>query len=181
MIIFYVSIFCYILFRKNKYLEKNAISSILKETYKNALQPSLAIVAMVAIASIMNHAGMIHFLAKGLSRIFDQKLFPLISPFIGALGAFITGSNSNSNVLFGQLQMQTAQLLKLSVPLILAAQTAGGALGSIIAPAKVIVGCSTVGLNGKEGSVLGKLLIYGSIPIFLVALLSFILSLLEMI
>jgi lactate permease len=60
------------------------------------------------------------------------------------------------------------------VPVILAAQTAGGALGSIISPAKVIVGCSTVGLNGKEGQVLGKLLFYGSIPIFLVAFFTFV-------
>ncbi len=174
MIIFYVSLFCFVLFRKYGYLEKKAISSLFKETFKSALQPSLAILAMVGIASMMNHAGMIHILATGLSQVFDQKLYPLISPFIGALGAFITGSNSNSNVLFGQLQMQTAQLLKLSVPVILAAQTAGGALGSIISPAKVIVGCSTVGLNGKEGQVLGKLLLYGSIPIFLVAFFTYV-------
>ena len=57
--------------------------------------------------------------------------------------------------------MNTAELLDLNVLLILAAQTAGGALGSVLAPAKVIVGCSTVGLGGKEGEVMRKLLGYG--------------------
>jgi len=45
--------------------------------------------------------------------------------------------------------MQTAQLMGLDVTLVLAAQSAGGAVGSIFAPAKIIVGCSTVGLAGK--------------------------------
>ena len=50
----------------------------------------------------------------------------------------MTGSNTNSNVVFGQLQQETALVLALSVPLILAAQTTGGAIGSLFAPAKVI-------------------------------------------
>ena len=92
------------------------------------------------------------------------------------MDSFITGSNNNSNVLFGLLQMQTAQLLNLSVPLILAAQTAGASLGSIIMPAKLMVGCSTVGLTGKENTVIGKLLVFGMIPILIVAMLTFLLD-----
>ena len=93
-------------------------------------------------------------------------------PSSGALGAFITGSNNNSNVLFAVLQQRTAELLGLSVPLILAAQTAGGSLGSVMAPAKVIVGCSTVGLGDNEGVVMGKILLYGIVPIALTALVA---------
>ncbi len=73
----------------------------------------------------------------------------------------MTGSNTNSNVVFGVLQQETAQLAGLSAALILAAQTTGGALGSMIAPAKILVGCSTVGLSGKEGPVLKITLRYG--------------------
>jgi lactate permease len=86
--------------------------------------------------------------------------FPLLSPLLGALGAFMTGSNTNSNVIFGQLQMQTAVALSLSVPLILAAQTAGGAIGSSFAPAKVIVGASTVP-GADEGDVLRRVTVAG--------------------
>ena len=124
----------------------------------------------------MNHAQMTNVLAVDISRVFSQEIYPIVSPFIGALGAFITGSNNNSNVLFGNLQMQTAKLLNLSVALILAAQTTGGALGSIMAPAKVILGCSTVGLSGKEGKVIGKLILYSSILILLAGMFTYIIS-----
>ena len=73
----------------------------------------------------------------------------------------MTGSNTNSNVIFGPLQQRTAELLGISVWIILGAQTTGGALGSMLAPAKVIVGCSTAGLAGQEGKVMRKTLGYG--------------------
>ena len=88
-------------------------------------------------------------------------LYPLVAPYIGMLGAFMTGSNTNSNVVFAPLQKQAAELLLISVPIILAAQTTGGALGSMLAPAKLIVGCSTAGLAGQEGRVLKKTLLPG--------------------
>jgi lactate permease len=84
-----------------------------------------------------------------------------MSPFIGLLGAFMTGSNTNSNVIFANLQKTTAELIGITVPLILAAQTTGGSLGSMLAPAKVIVGCSTAGLEGQEGKVMRVTLGYG--------------------
>jgi lactate permease len=70
----------------------------------------------------------------------------------------MTGSNTNSNVVFAPLQQQAAQLLGISVTVVLAAQTTGGSLGSMLAPAKIIVGCSTAGLAGREGDVLKKTL-----------------------
>jgi lactate permease len=76
------------------------------------------------------------------------------------LGAFTTGSNTNSNVLFGPLQLQMAQLLVLDRRWLLAAQTAGGALGSMVAPAKLVVGCATVGLIGQDGLVLRRTFAY---------------------
>ena len=130
---------------------------------------------MVGMATIMFHAGMTDLLALGLSQGVGPALYPLVSPFIGALGAFITGSNNNSNVLFAVLQQNAAKLLGLSVTMILAAQTTGGALGSIMAPAKVIVGCSTVGLAGKEGHVIREMLRYGLLLIVFVAIITLIL------
>ncbi len=87
--------------------------------------------------------------------------FPVVSPLVGILGAFATGSNNNSNVLFAPLQERVALLLSLLPSLLLAAQTTGGALGSMIAPAKIMVGCSTVGLKGRDGDVLRVTLPYG--------------------
>lgn len=125
--------------------------AILSKTVKGSIKPTLGIFTLVAMAMVMEHAGMTQLLANVLSQ--SGPLFPFLSPFIGALGAFMTGSNTNSNVVFGELQKQTAVALGISVPLILAAQTAGGAIGSSFAPAKVIVGASTVP-GGSEGDVL---------------------------
>jgi len=58
----------------------------------------------------------------------------------------------------------------------LAAQTAGGSLGSVMSPAKVIVGCSTVGLNQKEGLVMRRLVLLDLIPVVIVAAVALIWS-----
>jgi lactate permease len=137
----YASIIAYLIYARAGYLKPGALGRILGKVGRGAVNSSLGIIAA----------------------------YPVISPFIGALGAFLTGSNNNSNVLFAGLQMRTAQLLGLSVSLTLASQTAGGSLGSVMAPAKVIVGCSTVGLGDNEGVVMGKILLYGLIPVALVA------------
>lgn len=132
---------------------------IFQKTVNGSIKPTIAILSLVAMAVTMEHAGMTYLLALAISQT-TGELFPLLSPFIGALGAFMTGSNTNSNVVFGQLQQQTALALNLAVPIILAGQTAGGALGGLFAPAKVIVGCSTVA-GADEGHVLKLATVYG--------------------
>ncbi|WP_322793452.1 L-lactate permease [Bellilinea sp.] len=169
-ILLYASLISYFIYRRAGYYRPAAAARIGEKTVKGAVNSSLGILAMVGMAVVMSHAGMTNLLALGMSRSFGAAAYPLIAPFIGALGAFITGSNNNSNVLFAVLQMRTAELLRLSVPLILGAQTAGGSLGSIMAPAKVIVGCSTVGLSDREGEVMAAVIRYGLIPIGIVAL-----------
>jgi len=112
-------------------------------------------------------------LAEGLSSAMGC-VFPALSPWMGALGAFMTGSNTNSNVVFAALQMRTAELLGFPVAIILAAQTSGAALGSVIAPTKVVVGASTGGMAGREGEIMRKLLAYIGILILLISLLAII-------
>ena len=173
-ILLYTCIISYVIYRKVGYIEKGALRRILGRVMKSGVNSSLGILAMVGVASVMLHSGMTTLLAEGLSVSFSREVYPAVAPFIGALGAFITGSNNNSNVLFAVLQQNTAQLLDLNVMLILGAQTAGGALGSVLAPAKVIVGCSTVGLAGEEGTVMRRLLGYGLITVGTVALAALI-------
>ena len=176
-ILLYTCIISYIIYRRVGYIQKGALRSILGRVVKSGVNSSLGILAMVGLASVMLHSGMTYLLAQGLSEGISRTAYPAVAPFIGALGAFITGSNNNSNVLFAALQMNAAQLLNLSVPLVLGAQTAGGALGSVLAPAKVIVGCSTVGLAGQEGGVMRKLLGYGAVTVGTVALAAFLINL----
>jgi lactate permease len=132
---------------------------ILDGTLRRVMPSSVSILSMITMAVIMEHTGMTDILARGLAES-AGGLFPLISPWIGAVGAFMTGSNTNSNVVFGALQQNTAALLGLPAALILAAQTCGAGLASVAAPAKVVVGASTAGMAGKEGEVLRKLALY---------------------
>jgi lactate permease len=137
------------------------------------MSSSVSIASMVAMAVIMEDAGMTDTLARGLAEGI-HSLYPMVAPWIGALGAFMTGSNTNSNVVFGALQLKTAQLLGYSAALILAAQTAGAALASVIAPTKVVVGASTAGMAGHEGDVMRKLLVYIGLLVLLISFLTII-------
>jgi lactate permease len=155
----YASLSAYLIYHRAGWYKRNAWHRILSGTLERVMSSSLAIASMVAMAVVMSHAGMTDVLARGLAQGM-RTLFPLVSPWIGAFGAFITGSNTNSNVVFAMLQRRTAELLGYAVPLILAAQTAGGAIGSVVAPTKIVVGASTAGMSGKEGMVLRALLRY---------------------
>ena len=156
----YTSVAGFLIYRARGYLGGGDLPKTLKSTVRGAIPSSIGIVSMVGMAMIMDRAGMTIVLARGLSTAVGA-LFPLAAPFIGLLGAFMTGSNTNSNVVFAPLQRATAELVAAAVPVILAAQTTGGSLGSMLAPAKIIVGCSTAGLGGEEGRVMRKTVPYG--------------------
>ncbi|RLC76335.1 MAG: L-lactate permease [Chloroflexi bacterium] len=156
----YAALITYGLFQRQGRYTPGTTRRIARAVVQKAARSSLGIAAMVGMALTMEHAGMTHLLAQGIARVAGPA-FPLVSPFIGALGAFMTGSNTNSNVVFGGMQQHVAALVGVSPLIILAAQTTGGAIGSMFAPAKIIVGCSTVGLGGREGPVLRAAMRYG--------------------
>lgn len=161
-LLLYGSVLSYLWFRRRGALLEGAdyrARHIVSKTVRGSVKSTISIITLVAMAITMQEAGMTQLLAVTLSEN-AGLVFPLISPFVGALGAFMTGSNTNSNVVFAQLQQQTALALNLSVPLILAAQTAGGAIGSVFAPAKVVVGASTVA-GADEGRVMALATLYG--------------------
>jgi len=156
----YASLVTYLLFQRRGCYKPGAAGRIARSVAKKAVRSSLGTAAMVGMAVTMEHAGMTHLLADGIAQA-AGRAFPLAAPFIGVLGAFMTGSNTNSNVVFGGLQQGVAMLLGVSPLIILAAQTAGGAIGSAFAPAKIIVGCSTVGSGEEESAVLKAVMRYG--------------------
>jgi lactate permease len=170
----YSALISYVIYRAAGLYSKGAAGRIVSGTVKQVMSSSLGIAAMVGMATVMSHAGMTDVLARGLAQSVGA-LFPLASPWVGALGAFMTGSNTNSNVVFTALQKRTAELLDYSVPLILAAQTAGAAIGSIASPTKIVVGASTAGLAGKEGPVLRGMLLYTGLLIAGISIAAWIL------
>jgi lactate permease len=163
----YASLLTYGLFRWRGDYAAGSARRIARGVVSRAVRSSLGTAAMVGMAVTMQHAGMTHLLADGIARLAGPA-FPLAAPFIGALGAFMTGSNTNSNVVFGDLQQSVAALVGVGPLIILAGQTAGAAIGSAFAPAKIIVGCSTV--EAEEGPALQAVMRYGLAIVAVLAL-----------
>jgi len=169
-VLLYSVLFSSLIYQIKGYFKAGAWRRILSQLGHSAVSASLGVILMVGVATIMTHTGMTKIIAQGISQTINRLIYPAVSPFLGLVGAFLTGSNNNSNILFGEIQKEAALLLDLSVPLILAGQNAGGSFGSVMSPAKLIVSCSTVGLVNQEGLVLRKLLPLVLIPVSLVAI-----------
>jgi lactate permease len=116
----------------------------------------VALVAMVTIARAMSHAGMTVELADAAAT--TGAAWPLLAPAVGALGTFVTGSATASNVLFTELQATTAEAAGLPVTPLLGAQGFGAAVGNVICPHNIVAAVATVGLTGQEGLVLRRTL-----------------------
>ncbi|WP_332632590.1 L-lactate permease [Halalkalibacter flavus] len=97
-------------------------------------------------------------LAEGISTIFGAN-WPLVAPTIGAIGAFIAGSNTVSNMMFGLFQFGVADNIGVNPAVIVALQAVGGAAGNMICVHNVVAASAAVGLIGKEGRLIRKLLI----------------------
>ncbi|EOB6261227.1 L-lactate permease [Vibrio fluvialis] len=85
--------------------------------------------------------------------------FPALSATVGALGAFIAGSNTVANMMFSQFQFEVAQTLSVSSVIVIALQAVGAAAGNMIAIHNVVAASATVGLLGREGATLRKTII----------------------
>ena len=96
---------------------------------------------------------MLYAMAKGLADIAGSA-YLIIAPFIGVLGAYMSGSNTVSNTLFSSLQFQTAGMVGLPYVLIVALQNNGGAIGNMICVNNVVSACATTGTNGNEGRII---------------------------
>jgi lactate permease len=95
------------------------------------------------------------------------SIWYLVAPLVGILGAFISGSNTTSDIMFGPFQYGTAVASGTAVTPTLALQALGGAAGNMICIHNVVAAATTVGLVGKEGLIIRKnlpvALLYGLI------------------
>lgn len=166
LLIAYAALLTALLYAAAGRYRPGALGRVLGRTLRGSRKPTIGILWLVGMALILGDSGMTDLLARGLAAGAGPA-FPLVAPAIGALGAFVTGSNANSNVLFAPLQQGTARALGLDLALILAAQNVGAAVGSGFAPAKVVIGVSTVGLVGGESRVLRRVMAAGLVIVAL--------------
>jgi lactate permease len=128
--------------------------------------PAIALVFAVPMVRLMMQSGdnpgdllsmplvMASFIADAAGAA-----WPLVSPFIGALGTFISGSNAVSNMLFSLFQYAVAEETGISRILIVSLQQMGGGAGNMTGVHNIIAACATVGLSGVEGELLRKTII----------------------
>jgi len=86
-------------------------------------------------------------------------IYPLFAPIVGALGAFIAGSNTVSNMMLSQFQFGVADALGISTAFMIALQAVGAAAGNMIAIHNVVAASATVGLLDQEGETLRRTII----------------------
>lgn len=129
----------------------------------------LTISGMLALAYTSRYAGMDATL--GLAFAATGPLFPFFSPLLGWLGVALTGSDTASNVLFGNLQQVTARQLGISPVLAAAANSTGGVMGKMIDAQSIVVAGVATGRQGQEGVILRAVFWHSLALAFLAGLL----------
>ena len=151
-------------------MNKEQIKRAWKDTVKQVSGAALALLFGLALVEIMkykNAAGisMMDEMANTLAMV-GKELYVLIAPFIGVLGAFVSGSATVSMNLFSNLQYDTANVLDLPTAFIIAMQCVGAAVGNMVCINNAVAASATIGIGGKEG----KLIKTNAIPMLIYVL-----------
>jgi lactate permease len=83
-------------------------------------------------------------------------IFPAVAPILGLFGAFVSGSETSSNVMFYGILKQTTGTLNLNFMNIYAGHAVSGGIASGIAPAKIVNASSVIDQKGLDGEVIKK-------------------------
>jgi len=122
------------------------------KTLRQLRLPGLTVIVIVGLAYLYNYSGMAYTLGAAVARV--GPAFPLMSSYLGWVACFLSGSDTASNLLFGNLQATAAQQLHLSPVLLAATNSSGAVTGKMISPQNIAIGVTTVGLIGQEGKIL---------------------------
>ena len=123
-------------------------------TWRQSRIAILTVTLIVALAYLMNYSGMTYTLGRGVASV--GVFFPLVSPFLGWVAVFLSGSDTSGNALFGNLQVVAANQLGLNPVLIAAANSSGGVMCKMISPQNIATGVSVTDLKGQEGVVFAR-------------------------
>lgn len=137
-----------------------------KESLRQVAPAALTLVVAVSLTRVMiesatnaaGFVGMMEALSIVLAGAAGPAL-PLVSPWIGALGTFVTGSNTTSDILFNTLQYDAAGEVGISRGLIVSIQNVGGGIGNMVSVLNIAAICGVVGITGREGDILRKVLL----------------------
>ncbi len=153
-------------------MNKEQIKESWKATVKQVSGAALALLFGLALVEVMKFKNadglsMMDTMANALAMV-GKKLYVLISPFIGVLGAFVSGSATVSMNLFTNLQYNTANVLNLPTVFIISMQCVGAAVGNMVCINNAVAASATIGTTGKEG----KLIKTNAIPMVIYTLVT---------
>ncbi|MCO8265766.1 L-lactate permease [Haloferax prahovense] len=166
-------------------MDAKQVKATWAETAEKVMPAVIALLFAVATVQIMLQSGnatgtdsMLIVLSEGMAGIAGGA-YPFFAAFVGAFGAFLAGSNTVSDILFGTFQYGVADQIGTSKTVMLGAQAVGGAIGNLIAVHNVVAALAVVGLVGEEGRVIRleliPLLYYGTATGVLTLLFSYVL------
>lgn len=167
------SVFAILFFKSKGILPEGTIGRSVLNTASQSIGSTTTVISMTMMAVVMTEAGMTQYIAYGIAAI-AGPIFPILSPFIGLLGGFVTSSGTSSNVLFAGLQYSVADALKISPYIILSAQTTASSLSNSFSPGNAALGTGVSNQSGKEGEILAVTGVYNAIQSLSVGLLAFL-------
>jgi len=135
-------------------LSPAAFFSCVRDTIRQLWLAVITVCCIVGLAFLMNYSGLAYTL--GLAVASTGGLFVLLSPFLGWIAVFLSGSDTSGNALFGNLQVVASKQLGLNPVLFAATNSSGGVMGKMISPQNIATGVSVTDLKGKEGLVFSR-------------------------
>ena len=139
-------------------------------TVKQMSKTIVTIMSVLAVAKIMTYSGMISDMASLFVSI-TGSLYPFFAPVIAAIGAFVTGSGTNTEVLLGRLQTEAASAIGASQFWLAAANSTGAGIGKILSPQCIATAAAAVGLTGQDSKLLSAVLKWALLMLALACLL----------
>ena len=139
-------------------------------TVKQMSKTIITIMSVLAVAKIMTYSGMISDMADLFVTITGQ-FYPFFAPVIAALGAFVTGSGTNTEVLLGRLQTEAASAIGASQFWLAAANSTGAGIGKILSPQCIATAAAAVGLTGQDSKLLAAVLKWALLMLVLACLI----------
>lgn len=133
--------------------------SVLGATVKQMSKTIITMLGVLSVAKIMGYSGMISSIATFFVTSLGG-LYPLVAPLLGAIGTFVTGSGTSSEVLFGNVQLEAARSIGVSELWLVASNSLGISAGKMLSPQNIAIGCAACDLQGKDGEILGKVAPY---------------------
>lgn len=157
------------------FLMRMPVKKVLDVAWQTLIElkrPLITIAAIVGFAYVANFSGITATISKALAS--TGHYFPLVSPLLGWLGVFITGSDTSSNALFGGVQYNTATALGINPVLTVGSNSSGGVAAKMISPQSIAVAAASTKLVNQEGRLFRRVVLHSVAIVSIICVLAYV-------